>query len=169
MLGIPGSARFWNGVYLWLHTPLVIFTLVYLYIWHRPTYTTIRNVFFISAVLGLLFYTFYPTAPPRLMSAYGFTDTIASATRDSPDVRPGAFVNEYAAVPSLHVGWAFMIALAFWWTARHWLIRVLAVIEGVGMFAAVIFTANHYFFDGLLGICVVLIALAIAQRVTSSE
>jgi hypothetical protein len=166
-LGVPGMARFWNGVYLWMHTPLVIFTLVYLYARHRPTYVIIRNVFFLSAAIGLLCYAFYPTAPPRLMPGYGFTDTIASMARDAPDVRPGAFVNAYAAVPSLHCGWAFMIALAFWWTARHWVVRVLAVSEAVGMIAAVVFTANHYFFDATAGIAVVLVALGIvcaAQR-----
>lgn len=162
-LSVPGMERFWNGVYLWLHTPLVIFTLVYLYIRHRPTYTVIRNVFFASAAIGLLFYALYPTAPPRLMPEYGFTDAVATIARDSPDVRPGAFVNEYAAIPSLHVGWAFMIALAFWWTARHWIVRVLAVIEAVGMVLAIVFTANHYFFDGALGIAVVLVALALVQ------
>ena len=95
------------------------------------------------------------------MPGYGFTDTIATAARNAPDVRPGAFENVYAAVPSLHVGWAFMIALAFWWTARHRIVRVLAVIEAVGMSAAVVFTANHYFFDAVVGIGVVLIALAL--------
>ncbi len=162
-LGIPGMARFWNGVYLWMHTPLVIFTLVYLYVRHRPTYAVIRNVFFISAAIGLLCYALYPTAPPRLMPGYGFTDTIATAARNAPDVRPGAFENAYAAVPSLHCGWAFMIALAFWWTARHWVVRVLAVTEAVGMIAAVVFTANHYFLDAALGIAVVLIALGITR------
>jgi hypothetical protein len=164
-LGVPGMARFWNGVYLWMHTPLVIFTLVYLYARHRPTYMVIRNVFFVSAAIGLLCYAFYPTAPPRLMPGYGFTDTIASMARDAPDVRPGAFVNAYAAVPSLHCGWAFMIALAFWWTACHWIVRVLAIIEAVGMIAAVVFTANHYFFDAAAGIAVVLIALWIVNGV----
>lgn len=162
-LGVPGMERFWNGVYLWMHTPLVISTLLYLYLRHRPTYTTIRNVFFLSAAIGLLFYAFYPAAPPRLMPEYGFTDSVATITRDSPDVRPGAFVNEYAAIPSLHVGWAFMIALAFWWTARHRIIRALVVIEAVGMVLAVVFTANHYFFDGALGIAVVLTALGIVR------
>jgi len=162
-LGVPGMARFWNGVYLWMHTPLVIFTLVYLYMRRRPTYVVIRNVFFISAAIGLLFYTFYPTAPPRLMPEYGFVDTIATVARNSPDVRPGAFENAYAAVPSLHVGWALMIALAFWWTTRHWIVRALAVIEVVGMIAAVTFTANHFFFDGAFGIAVVLTALAIVR------
>lgn len=163
VLGVPGMARFWNGVYLWMHTPLVIFTLIYLYARHRPTYAVIRNVFFVSAAIGLLCYARYPTAPPRLMPGYGFTDTIASMARDAPDVRPGAFVNAYAAVPSLHVGWAFMIALAFWWTARHWVVRTLAVIEAVGMLAAVVFTANHYFFDAAAGIAVVLVALGIVR------
>lgn len=162
-LGVPGMARLWNGVYLWMHTPLVIFTLVYLYARHRPTYAVIRNVFFVSAAIGLLCYALYPTAPPRLMPGYGFTDTIARHARDAPDVRPGAFVNAYAAVPSLHVGWATMIALAFWWTARHWIVRVLAVIEAVGMLAAVVFTANHYFFDAAAGIAVVLASLAIVR------
>ena len=64
-------------------------------------------------------------------------------------------------------GWAFMIALAFWWTARHWVVRALAVIEAVGMIAAVVFTANHYFFDGALGIAVVLLALAITWAIQS--
>ncbi len=162
-LGVPGIPRVWNGVYLWMHTPLVIFTLVYLYVRHRPTYTVIRNVFFVSAAIGLVCYALYPTAPPRLMPGYGFTDTIANMARAAPDVRPGTFENAYAAVPSLHVGWAVMIALAFWWTARHWIVRVLAVIEAVGMIAAVVFTANHYFFDAAAGIAVVLASLGIVR------
>ncbi|HEY8292061.1 MAG TPA: phosphatase PAP2 family protein [Thermomicrobiales bacterium] len=162
-LGVPGMAHFWNGIYLWMHTPLVIFTLIYLYLRHRPTYVVIRNVFFISAAIGLLCYALYPTAPPRLMPGYGFTDTIANMARAAPDVRPGAFENAYAAVPSLHVGWAVMIALAFWWTARHWVVRVLAVVEAVGMLAAVVFTANHYFFDAAAGIAVVLVSLGIVR------
>jgi hypothetical protein len=162
-LGVPGMGRLWNGVYLWMHTPLVVFTLIYLYARHRPTYVVIRNVFFVSAAIGLICYAFSPTAPPRLMPGYGFTDTIARMARDAPDVRPGAFVNAYAAVPSLHCGWAFMIALAFWWTARHWVVRILAVIEATGMIAAVVFTANHYFFDAAAGIAVVLIALGIVR------
>ena len=154
-----GVAQVWNDVYLWLHLPLVIFTFVYLYLRHREAYTVIRNVFFLSAAIGLICYARYPVAPPRLMPGYGFTDTIARLQGNAFDMRPRSFVNEYAAVPSLHCGWAFMIALAFWQTHRHWLIRALAAIEAVGMIAAVVLTANHFFFDAAVGIGVVLCSL----------
>lgn len=160
-----GVAQFWNDVYLWLHLPLVIFTLVYLYLRHRQAYIVIRNVFFLSAAIGLICYARYPVAPPRLMPGYGFTDTIAMLQGNAFDLRPRAFVNEYAAVPSLHCGWAFMIALAFWQTHRHWLIRALAVIEAVGMIAAVVLTANHFFFDAAVGIGVVLGSLFVVRVV----
>jgi hypothetical protein len=160
-----GVAQFWNDVYLWLHLPLVIFTLVYLYLRHREAYRVIRNVFFLSAAIGLVCYARYPVAPPRLMPGYGFTDTIARLQGNAFDLRPRSFVNEYAAVPSLHCGWAFMIALAFWQTHRHWLVRALAVIEAVGMVAAVVLTANHFFFDAAVGIGVVLFSLLAVRAV----
>jgi hypothetical protein len=163
-----GIAQFWNDVYLWLHLPLVIFTLVYLYLRHRPMYAVIRNVFFLSAAIGLICYARYPVAPPRLMPGHGFTDTIAVLQANAFDLRPRAFVNQYAAIPSLHCGWAFMIALAFWQTYRHWLIRALAAIEAVGMIAAVVLTANHFFLDAVIGIGVVMFALCVVRAVQLS-
>jgi hypothetical protein len=99
------------------------------------------------------------------MLGYGFTDTIARLQGNAFDLRPHSFVNQYAAVPSLHCGWAFMIALAFWQTHRHWLIRALAVVEAVGMIAAVVLTANHFFFDAAVGIGVVLGSLVAVRAV----
>ena len=66
----------------------------------------------VAMVVALACYAAFPTAPPRLIPEAGFTDTIAVFTglpQDSETV--GLLVNKYAAVPSMHIAFALMIAV----------------------------------------------------------
>ena len=63
-------------------------------------------------------------------------------------------VNEYAAVPSFHVGWNVLAAVFLWRTPPIRRLRPLAVVSPVAMSLAVVFTANHYVFDAFAGIAV---------------
>jgi hypothetical protein len=58
--------------------------------------------------MGLCVYTTYPVAPPRL-AGMGFVDTITEQSSSYRVLQPPAFVNQYAAMPSLHVGWDLLV------------------------------------------------------------
>src|SRR5947208_700608 len=60
------QVRFWNWVYFWLHAPAIVVIGLWLLWRHWRTYELIRNAFLVSAVIGLICYSLYPVAPPRL-------------------------------------------------------------------------------------------------------
>ena len=157
---------FWNDVYFWLHAPVIAAIAFWLYFRHRRTYTLIRNAFLISGAIGLIIFVNFPTAPPRLLEAHGvsvgFVDTILREyNRSRPDT-PSFFVNEYAAMPSLHIGWNMLAAIALWMATKNPFARAFAVMMPVIMFAVIVLTANHYILDGFAGFGVMMLGLLIA-------
>jgi hypothetical protein len=109
-------------------------------------------------------FTVYPMAPPRFMDAWGFVDTVTLHSHSYRVLQPPSLVNQYAAMPSLHVGWDLLMGIAI---ARHaagrmrWIGYALPVL----MFSAVVLTANHYLADGVVGGLVVLAALGVTMKV----
>jgi hypothetical protein len=158
-----------NFVYFWLDFPLIVAVGLWMYFrGHRHEYTVARDAMLLSGAIALVFYWLYPVMPPRLLPGDVFVGTIerysdlsyqASSTQ--------AFVNPYAAVPSLHFGWAMILGGAIVVTWRH----PLAIVIGLSLpwlqLAAIVFTGNHYILDAFAGLLVclagVLLALA-AQR-----
>jgi hypothetical protein len=166
------NARFWNMVYFWAHAPLIVTVGIWLLHRHRPTYRLIRNSFLVSAVAGLISYRFFPVAPPRLVPGYGFVDTMRDHSKLSYQAQSlGPFVNPYAAVPSLHFGWSFLIfaGMVLASPARLWLWGA-----GFGQSAlilvSIVATANHWLLDAVAGFGVCLGSLIVAtihSRLTS--
>jgi hypothetical protein len=72
---------------------------------------------------------------------------------------PPAFVNQYAAVPSLHFGWNLLMGIAVAGLGGHWIIRLFGWLMPLLMLAAIVLTANHYLFDGLTGGALALLGL----------
>jgi hypothetical protein len=130
---------------------------------HPRQYTLIRNAFLVSAVIGLIGYTLYPVAPPRLMPGFGFVDTMYEYSRVSyqaESLKP--FVNPYAAMPSLHFGWAFLVGVGIWLVWRDLRGLLIGIALPVGMGLAIVLTANHYILDAVAGFLVCLFGLAVA-------
>ena len=75
-----------------------------------------------------------------------------------------AFVNPYAAVPSLHFGWSMLLGGAFAWVGRHhaWIVFG-GVMWPVLMFFSIVVTANHFIIDAVYGAIVSLAGLVIAE------
>ena len=69
-----------------------------------------------------------------------------------PLLQPPAFVNQYAAMPSLHVGWDLLAGVAIFTSTTIVAVRVLACLMPVLMVWAVIATGNHYLLDVVAGI-----------------
>ncbi len=152
-----------NWIYFYGHMPLVIVFAIWLYVWHRPTYKLVRNAFLASGAIGVLIYWAYPVAPPRLIPFAGFTDTMAVFDKVGYNAQQTrAFVNEYAAIPSLHFGWSMLLGLAIFWVTKNPVLKAFGLIWPVAMFFAVVMTANHFIIDTIAGAVVSFAGLGIA-------
>ena len=158
-----GIIDLFNFIYFWGHFPLILAIAFPLYFWRRPVYTFLRNSLIASGALGLLIYVAFPVAPPRLMPHLGFVDTMdifSAVSYQSESV--STFANPFAAVPSLHFGWALIIGITFIWMFRHPVLRALGLAWPFVQGAAIIITANHFFLDAVAGGLVSLAGFGIA-------
>lgn len=151
-----------NSVYIYGYWPVFALTLVWLIVRRPGAYPLYRNAILASGALSLVLFAFYPLAPPRFLPEHGFVDTIAREAPTYRDVTSPTFVNEYAAMPSLHFGWILLLGIAWVALARHVVIRALGASMPVFMFAAIVLTGNHYIVDALVGGLVVLFGLTAA-------
>ena len=99
-----------NWMYVNSHFVVTTTFLIWLYIARNHAYYYVRNMFMIAMGLALVGYLAYPTAPPRYMPEWGFTDTVATFVGDAAEQSANVLYNPFAAVPSMHVAFALMIA-----------------------------------------------------------
>src|SRR3972149_12341070 len=109
-----------NVIYFYGHFPLIIVVGAWLFWKHPHVYSLIRNSFLASGAIALVVFVLFPVAPPRLIGA-GFIDTLQFTVALTYDNSPG--VNEFAAVPSMHVGWNLLLALGLFLTVRTPVVR----------------------------------------------
>jgi hypothetical protein len=138
----------------------------------RPHYRTARNGLLLATAMGLVGYWLLPTAPPRLVDG-GLTDTMAHFSGlgwwgDAASAPRGmeALSNQYAAMPSLHVGWAVWVALVLHRHAGSALVRRWAWTYPAVMGLVVVSTANHYTLDAVAGAAVAIAGVALARRLS---
>ena len=70
-----------------------------------------------------------------------------------------AVTNEYAAMPSLHVGWALWCGLLVFRHSRNRALRLLGLLYPAAIAVVVMGTANHYLLDCLAGVAVTVLGL----------
>ncbi len=148
-----------NWIYIWGHWPVIVLTLGWLFLRHPLGYRRTRNAMMLSGGVGLVIFTLFPLAPPRLADL-GLVDTVTEYSTSYRVLQPPAFVNQYAAMPSLHVGWDLLMGLAIFTYARWRAVRLLGVLLPILMATSVVLTANHYVVDGVVGAALTLGALA---------
>src|ERR1700751_3772847 len=101
-----------DWTYLNGHFFLTLAVLIFIYLRRNDSFYFVRNMFLISMAIALVGYALYPTAPPRLLPEWGFTDTIQQFTGITVERGAGsALLNLYAAVPSMHVCFALMVGI----------------------------------------------------------
>ena len=155
--------RLFNWVYFWLDFPLIIGVGLLLFWRSRRHYTLLRDSLLISGGFALVLYWTFPVAPPRYLPEWGFVDTMQQYAKLSYQAQSLApFVNPFAAVPSLHVGWALLFAIVLFEVSRGWIVRVAGLAVLLLQSVAVLATANHFIFDAVVGIVVSLAALGVA-------
>ncbi|MEU0522876.1 phosphatase PAP2 family protein [Streptomyces niveus] len=153
-IGIP--ADFAYATLHYLVTPAV---LIWLFRRRPARYRAARTWLMLSTLLGLIGFTLLPTCPPRLLDAsYGFVDTMAQyssygwwGAEASAPRGLGGMTNQYAAMPSLHVGWALWCGVLLWRHGGTPLMRVLGIVYPLLTVIVVMGTANHYFLDAVAG------------------
>jgi membrane-associated phospholipid phosphatase len=152
---------FVNQYYLVGHLPVLIGVALWLFFWRPQSYSWFRNAFILSAIIGLIIYVWLPMAPPRFLP--GFTDTMKLYGFDVDGSAAGPFYNPYAAMPSLHTGWAILAGVAIFANTRHWWGKLLGVLLPALMVLSVIMTGNHYILDAVVGAAVTALALALSS------
>ncbi|MGP3970213.1 phosphatase PAP2 family protein [Streptomyces sp. 6N223] len=166
-LGVPSAFA-----YASLHYVVTPIILIWLYHRRPLHYRLMRTWLLTSTLLGLVGFTLVPTSPPRLLDpGYGFVDSLAQysnwgwwADDASAPSGMGDFTNQYAAMPSLHVGWSLWCGVALWhYGSGSRLVRTLAVAYPLTTAIVVMGTANHYFLDALAGTLVMTLGLLLAR------
>ena len=152
-------------IYLNAQTTLIVGTLLYLYIAHNRNYYFVRNMMLVAMVIALLCYALYPTAPPRLLPEWGFIDTNGYVLGiPARTAAISEFVNQYAAIPSMHVAFAVMLA---WPLARLVRVRAAKVFWALWPLLisfVTIITGNHFLLDAMLGLATAGVAATVARR-----
>ena len=123
-------------MYLNTHFIVTTCTLAFIYLFRNEHFYFVRNMFMVAMGLALVGYVVYPTAPPRMLPELGFTDSVSDFTGVSSDSDVNALFNPYAAVPSMHVGFALMLAVPMIRMARRPGRKVLWVVYAAGGHAA---------------------------------
>lgn len=162
--GIPWLMGVMNSIYIYGHWPVIAFTLGWLLWKHGDRFRTYRTAMMFSGLIGFAFFALYPMAPPRFLPDLGFVDTVMRDSSSYRLLQPPAFTNQYAAMPSLHVGWNLLMGVAIFTTTTNRFWRAFAVVMPIAMYAATILTANHFVLDGVVGSVVALAGLAIARQ-----
>ena len=145
--------------YATVHVPGLLAFLVWLWVRHRDRYPRWRNALAITTGF-CLFIRFIRVAPPRLMPELGFWDLSAQMGRDIYGPVGTGASDQFAAMPSIHVAWACIVAFGIWHCAEsRW--RIIGPLHLVFTFWAVMATANHWWLDGLVAVALVVVALLI--------
>jgi membrane-associated phospholipid phosphatase len=159
---------FANFMYVNSHFVITTSALVWLYLRHNDRFYFVRNMFVVAMGLALVGYVLLPTAPPRFFPELGFVDTLAyyvDVKHDSGLVT--LFFNPYAAVPSMHVAFAMLIAGPAILIVRRKVFKALWALYPLVVTFVVVVTGNHWLMDALAGAAVAGTAAIVSARVLS--
>ena len=155
-------ARATNFYYAVFHVPATLAFLVWLFIRHRSAYPHWRNSLALLTAACLVI-RYIRVAPPRFLPELGYVDL---ATRFGLSVYGpvGTGVSDqFAAMPSIHVGWAAVVSLGIiatspskwrWLFGSHLIITILVVSA----------TGHHWWLDGIVAIAILIAALMLDTK-----
>jgi len=158
-LAHPLAIQFFDLYYDSLHFPVLIACMVWLFVRHRASYPRWRTT--LVAFTGLcLLVQLMPVAPPRMLPETRLVDTAALYHQSVYGSVAGFNADQLSAMPSVHVGWALLVAVAVITAARtKW--RWLALAYPALTTLAVVVTANHFWLDGIVAGLILALVLAL--------
>jgi hypothetical protein len=162
LAAVPGLPTLLGLAYLSLHFAGTTVALVWVHRRHPDRFPLVRTTVVVATALALVGYVLYPAAPPRL-AQLGFTDTVStSAGLNLSSDLLGALYNPFAAVPSLHFGYALIVGVTLVALASHRVVRVAGALYPAAMLLVIVATGNHFLFDAALGAVVVAVGWLVA-------
>jgi hypothetical protein len=155
-----------NHLYLVAQFAVVPGALIWLYAHSPAVYRALRNTLLATWLIAVPIYALFPVAPPRL-AGIGIVDTISRQSEASLNSHVAtSFYNPFAAVPSLHAGFAFAVATALAIALRRPWAKALALLWGPAVTLAVVATGNHFVFDVAAGVLVTAAGFAAGRVAT---
>jgi hypothetical protein len=160
---VPGAPTLLGIAYIALHFVGTTVFLLWLYRRHRDRFPLVRNVLIAATGIALVLYVVFPVAPPRL-AGLGFVDTVSDSAKVnlSSDLL-GSLYNPFAAVPSLHFGYALLVGLTVATVARGRFARILGLLYPGVMLFVIVATGNHFFFDAAAGALAIGVGYVLAR------
>jgi len=143
-----------NFMYVNSHFAITMIFLGWLYLARNHAFYFVRNMFMVAMGLALVLYVVYPTAPPRFMPEWGFSDTVARFVGPAAENSAALLYNPYAAVPSMHVAFAFMVGVPAAMLVRPLALKLLWSVYPLVVSFVVVITGNHFWLDAALGAAV---------------
>jgi hypothetical protein len=162
-----GTWALWVLNHLYLAAQLVVVpgALIVLYRRSHGHYELLRNTVLATWLISLPIYALFPVAPPRLADI-GLVDTITTQTGVALDSKlTTKFFNEYAAVPSLHAGFAVAVGAALAAATTRRSRQIAAWLWGPIVCLAVVATGNHFVADIAAGIVITVLGYALGRAV----
>ncbi|MEV7358651.1 phosphatase PAP2 family protein [Kitasatospora sp. NPDC091276] len=156
----PVLVRLANYYYAAMHFAVMLAVLLWVFVRHRERYAWVRNTVVITTAVCLLV-QFIPVAPPRMLPQHGFVDVAAEYGQSVYGGAVGGVVvaDQLSAMPSVHVAWCVLAAVAVVRVSRSPL-RWAMVLHPVLTVAVVVVTANHFWADGIVAVVILLFAYA---------
>ncbi len=150
-----------NMYYVFAHFPVTVAFLVWGFaVRPRDEYVWARSLMAVMTFLALILHIAIPLAPPRMFPQWGYEDTMATIGPSAYEGASAAISNQVAAMPSLHVGWAVLVAVVVARTAAGPL-RMFAGAHAATTSLVVVVTANHWWIDGVVAVALLGIALCV--------
>ncbi|GAA0520523.1 hypothetical protein Ade02nite_94350 [Paractinoplanes deccanensis] len=163
------SHTFWvraaNCFYAYVHFPATAITLIWMYVKRPEIYLWMRRTLATLTAFALVVHALYPLAPPRMLTSAGMADTgrlFGPSVYGSPST--DTLSNQYAAMPSLHVGWAVVVALALVAASAGRRGRWLWLAHPVLTLLVVVVTGNHYWVDAIAVTALLAVVLTLVPR-----
>jgi hypothetical protein len=143
-----------NYYYATLHFIITIGVLVWLYFAHPGRYGPARLVLFCTTWLALIGFWAFPLAPPRLMVGGNFIDTVRvhNTWGSMSQGSLSKVSNQYAAMPSMHIGWSLWCGLTVAMLAKPLWVRIIGALYPLFTLSVIISTGNHFWLDAVGGV-----------------
>lgn len=151
--------HFWNIVWFYGHWPVIIVCAVWLFVKRAEVYALTRNAFLVTGAIALVIYALFPVVPRHYIED-GVVYTLTTSYVMNSD--QSTFVNPFAPLPSMHVGWNFLIAAGLFFAFPGSRLRYLLVLLPILTWVSTVATGSHYIIDGFAGICLALFGLLVA-------
>lgn len=179
-----------NTFYGTAHFIVTITVFFVLFRRRKDVFPLYRNALAAMTGLAIIGFALFPLMPPRLLdepcppngfggaciqhelrnyngaTTFGFVDTLEEFGgpwnfSEGPVAQAS---NQYAAMPSLHIGWASWVALGILPLARRRWVKLAVVLYPALTLFTIVVTGNHFWIDGVGGLVVLGLGFWIGKR-----